>query len=124
MECESMNRAISMVVLGGLVAGLTACHVVDRERHTYVNGRALTSSEAATIRVGQTTSAELIQSFGAPTTRADRPDGTATWQWCATTTESSSGHVLLLWDRDSTKTATQCTTVELASGVVTAVSGR
>lgn len=86
--------------------------------------RALTSSEAATIRVGQTTSAELIQSFGAPTSRADRPDGTATWQWCATTTESSSGHVLLLWDRDSTKTATQCTTVELAGGVVTAVNCR
>ncbi len=119
-----MNRAIAMVVLSGLVLGMSACHVVDRNRHSYVSGRALSSAEAATIQVGRTTSAELIQSFGAPTSRADRPDGTATWQWCATTTESSSGHVLLLWDRDSTKTATQCTTVELSSGVVTAVSGR
>lgn len=124
MECESMNRAIAMVVLGGVVAGLSACHVVDRNRHTHVSGRALSGAEAATIRVGQTTSGELIQNFGAPTSRADRPDGTATWQWCATTTESSSGHVLLLWDRDSTKTATQCTTVELAAGVVTAVNSR
>ena len=63
----------------------------------------------------------VVQSFGAPNSRIDRPDGTSTWKWCQSRTESSSGHVLLLWDRDNSRTTTRCTSVELRSGVVAAV---
>ncbi|MFZ4573656.1 MAG: hypothetical protein ACOYN0_04615 [Phycisphaerales bacterium] len=116
-----MTRGMLICTAAMGVGFLSGCHVVDRDRHSYETGRALSTSESNSIEVGRTTSNELIERFGAPTSRSDRPDGTGTWQWCATTTNTSSGHVLLLWDRRSTKTSTQCTTVEIANGVVTAI---
>lgn len=110
--------APSLLLCFTLLAG---CHIVDRDRHTTEYGRNLTRSESASITINRTTGDELIAAVGQPTSRIDRPDGTSTWKWCMTRTEVSSGHVLLLWDRDSSRTTTNCTRVELANNVVTSV---
>lgn len=116
-----MSRLSAIGTLAVMVFALGGCHIVDRERHVAESGRVLSSADVNSIRVGQTTGDELVQSFGAPSSRIDRPDGTSTWKWCQSRTESSSGHVLLLWDRDNSRTTTKCTSVELRAGVVAAV---
>lgn len=116
-----MRRMIVPLVCLGALTLLTACHVVDRGRYSSSTGKQLSGREVNSITIGQTTGDELIQWFGAPSSRSDRPDGTSTWKWCESRTETSSGHVLFLWDRDSSHTTTRCTSVELRSGVVASV---
>jgi hypothetical protein len=108
----------SLVTSATLVCG---CQIVNRDRHTTEYGRSLSRAESASIAINRTTGDELIAAVGQPTSRVDRPDGTSTWKWCQTRTDTSSGHGFLLWDRDSSRTKTTCTRVELTNNIVTAV---
>lgn len=84
-------------------------------------GRVLTTEDIRSIEIGKTTGAEMLKSFGGPTERIDRPDGSATWKWCRTETRTSSGAVLLVFGGSSSSSSTSCTVIDLANDVVTQV---
>lgn len=112
------------VVVGGVASVslgvLPGCLVSSRSNQSS-SGVALSAADVRSITVGQTTGDQLVQSFGAPTERTDRPDGSATWKWCRTETRQSSGSVFLVLGSSSSRSTTACTAVDLKDGVVTQV---
>lgn len=109
-------RAILAAALACLVA-LPGCLISSRS-NTTTSGRTLSTQDSRSIRIGKTTGDELIASFGVPTSRVDRPDGSSTWKWCRTETRNSSGAVFLIFGGSSTRTESNCAVVELSNGVV------
>ena len=117
------HRARVVPVIAGclLVAALLpGCLIRSRSSQT-ATGTSLAAADVRSIKAGETTGGQLIESFGAPTERMDRPDGSATWKWCKTETRKSSGSVFLVLGSSSTKSTTACTVVDLKDGVVTQV---
>jgi len=111
------------IVLGGLVvaaAMLPGC-LISSHSDTHASGRALSTQDVRSVETGKTTGQELLKSFGDPTERVDRPDGTATWKWCQTQTRHSTGAVFLVFGGSSSSSSTACTVVDLKDGVVAQV---
>lgn len=96
---------------------LSGCLISSRS-NTTTSGRTLSTQDSRSIQIGKTTGDELITSFGEPTSRVDRPDGSSTWKWCRTETRNSSGAVFLIFGGSSTRTESNCAVVELSNGVV------
>lgn len=107
----------TLVLTAGLLPG---CLIRSRSNQT-ATGATLAAADVRSIKAGETTGNQLVESFGAPTERMDRPDGSATWKWCKTETRKSSGSVFLVLGSSSTKSTTACTVVDLKDGVVTQV---
>lgn len=114
-----IRPALAAVLLLAAIP-LGGCLVSSRS-NTSSSGRTLAAQDVRSITVGQTTGDQLIQSFGGPTERVDRPDGSATWKWCRTDTRHASGSVFLVLGSSSTRSTTACTVVDLKDGVVTQV---
>lgn len=96
---------------------LSGCLISSRS-NTTTSGRTLSTQDSRSIQIGKTTGDELIASFGEPTSRVDRPDGSSTWKWCRTETRNSSGAVFFIFGGSSTRTESNCAVVELTGGVV------
>jgi hypothetical protein len=115
-----MIRPTIALVSATALLVLPGCLVSSSSR-TETTGKNLESADTRSIEVGKTTGDEIIQSFGAPTERTDRPDGSATWKYCQIETRRSSGAVFLVFGGSSSKSTKQCTVLDLKGGVVTAV---
>lgn len=117
---RGLVRAGLLATLVLAAGSLPGCLIHSRSNQT-ASGTTLAAEDVRSIKSGQTTGEQLIESFGAPTERTDRPDGSATWKWCKTETRNSSGSVFLVLGSSSTKSTTACTVVDLKDGVVTQV---
>jgi hypothetical protein len=119
-----MESAIFRVVFAFLAMGtavlMPGCLVTSRS-HSRASGKMIDPAEMRSIEVGRTTGDELIERFGAPTSRVDRKDGTSTWKWCRTESRESSGRVFLVFGSSRDEEKTSCTVVDLRDGVVTGV---
>ncbi len=108
---------VRAILLAATLIALPGCLISSRS-NTTASGRTLSPQDSRSIQLGKTTGDELISSFGEPTARTDRPDGSATWKWCRTETRNSSGAVFLIFGGSSTRTESNCAVVELSHGVV------
>ncbi|MCE7973125.1 MAG: hypothetical protein DYG92_02195 [Leptolyngbya sp. PLA1] len=111
------HRPLAVLPIFASALMLSGC-LISSQSSTTASGRTLSTQDSRSIEIGKTTGDELISSFGEPTSRIDRPDGSSTWKWCRTETRNSSGAVFLIFGGSSTRTESNCAVVELSAGVV------
>jgi len=111
-------RRALVPVLAVMALGAGGCAIIEHESHTGYSGRYIDTSEYEAIRVGATTSDDLMSRFGPPSAKDVDPDGAEVWRWAYTRTRSGEGSLLLVFHGEGSKRTEGQTWVELREGVV------
>jgi outer membrane protein assembly factor BamE (lipoprotein component of BamABCDE complex) len=114
-------RVLALVLCGAAACtALTGC-LVASDRKSTVSGREVTSAELDAIKVGTTTETDVLARLGPPSTTTELSDGGKMHTWSATSRETSSGAVFLIFASSSVKETKRSVMVSCKDGVVTHV---
>lgn len=110
--------ATRMALLLSLCLSMTACLVTvdsdERSRHTQWN-----RFDADRIIVGETTEAEIRETFGTPNRQSAYPDGSSIWRYENSSERETTVGMFLLFHIDVESEDAEMLAIELDNGVVT-----
>ena len=117
---NSRNTIPIILASGALLAlaPLVGCSIVSSDQHTSFSGNYVAADSLSQIAVGESTPDYTAAILGEPTSTTDLDDGSTIWQWDYTESRSSDGHVLLLFNGESSSKKAHSTYVHFKDGVV------
>ncbi len=118
MTPRPLRRTAGPLAACILVAALSACSIIESDKHTSFTGNYVPADALSQIKVGESTPSYVEAVLGEPTSRTDLEDGSAIWRWDYTETRSSDGSLFLVFDGESSTTKKRSTYVEFRDGVV------
>jgi outer membrane protein assembly factor BamE (lipoprotein component of BamABCDE complex) len=122
---QPRSRIVCIVTLAlfGVVATmvLPGC-LVASNREASVSGREVSQTELDAIAVGTTSETDVLVRLGPPSSTTQLSDGGKLHTWSATTRETSSGAVFLIFAGSSVKETKRSVMISCKDGVVTQVN--
>lgn len=122
---QPRSRIVCIVTLAlfGVVSTmvLPGCLVASK-REASVSGREVSQTELDAIAVGTTSETDVLVRLGPPSSTTQLSDGGKLHTWSATTRETSSGAVFLIFAGSSVKETKRSVMISCKDGVVTQVN--
>ncbi len=108
----------ALAVLALCPLALTGC-LIGQHSNTKISGAYVQPSALSQVRLNHSTTDDVLNILGSPTTQRTDDDGTEVWTWNWTKHESGSGHVFLIFNGSSNKDIDQSAHIRFEYGVAT-----
>ena len=91
--------------------------LIASSKHSNISGAYVQPGSVSKVVLNQSTTTDIEEILGEPSTKTINDDGTETWDWNWTESKGDSGAVLLLFAGSSSKTISESVHITFANGI-------
>ena len=114
------RRAIALsaaILLGSLTLGSMQGCLISSSKESRISGAYVQPGAVTKVKVNKTTSEEVEEILGQPSSSTFNDDGTETWTWRWSKRTEDDGAVFLIFAGESEKTVYQAVNIQFADGI-------